>query len=178
MPVSNQCHYGFHSFPFVDWFCLFIYLWVLTFPLLDCSEFGNFVITLIYYNNTRNCCHWAFEYQPSDNQQPVDTTFEYQPSDDQQAVDTTFEYQPSDDQQAVDTTFDNDIDEHDLVMSAAQYDNLVDSIKRGQTELHPLSDTTNIPAVASVDNTYGNNLKRPIDFNNCQVTIQMISWTF
>ena len=26
---------------------LFIYLWVLTFPLLDCSEFGNFVITLI-----------------------------------------------------------------------------------------------------------------------------------
>ena len=35
------------SFPVVDWFCLFIYLWVLTFPLLDCSEFGNFVITLI-----------------------------------------------------------------------------------------------------------------------------------
>jgi hypothetical protein len=30
------------------WFCLFIYLWVLTFPLEDCSEFGNFVITLIY----------------------------------------------------------------------------------------------------------------------------------
>jgi hypothetical protein len=23
----------FHSFPVVDWFCLFIYLWVLTFPL-------------------------------------------------------------------------------------------------------------------------------------------------
>jgi hypothetical protein len=40
--------YGFHSFPFVDWFCLFIYLWVLTFPLQDCSEFGTFVITLIY----------------------------------------------------------------------------------------------------------------------------------
>ena len=78
-------------------------------------------------------------------------------------------------QQAVDTTFDNDIDENDLVMSEAQYDNLVDSIKRGQTELHPLSDATNIPAVASVDNAYGNNLKRPINFNNCQVTIQMIS---
>jgi hypothetical protein len=30
---------GFHSFPVVDWFCLFIYLWVLTFPLEDCSEF-------------------------------------------------------------------------------------------------------------------------------------------
>jgi hypothetical protein len=29
------------------WFCLFIYLWVLTFPLLDCSEFGNFFITLM-----------------------------------------------------------------------------------------------------------------------------------
>ena len=40
-------HYGFHSFSVVDWFCLFIYLWVLTFPLEDCSEFGNFVITLI-----------------------------------------------------------------------------------------------------------------------------------
>jgi hypothetical protein len=38
----------FHSFPVVDWFCLFIYLWVLTFPLYDCSEFGNFVIILIY----------------------------------------------------------------------------------------------------------------------------------
>ena len=84
----------------------------------------------------------------------------------------------SDDQQAVDTTFNNDIDENDLVMSVTQYDNLVDSIKRGQTELHPLSDATNIPAVASVDNAYGNNLKRPINFNNCQVTIQMISWTF
>ena len=39
----------FHSFPVVDWFCLFIYLWVLTFPLEDCSEFGSFVITLIYF---------------------------------------------------------------------------------------------------------------------------------
>jgi len=47
MPVSSQGHYGFPSFPVVDWFCLFIYLWVLTFPLEDCAEFGNFVITLI-----------------------------------------------------------------------------------------------------------------------------------
>ena len=38
MPVPSQGHYGFHSFPVVDWFCLCIYLWVLTFPLLDCSE--------------------------------------------------------------------------------------------------------------------------------------------
>jgi hypothetical protein len=45
----NVLNYGFHSFPVVDWFCLFIYLWVLTFPLEDCSEFGNFVITLINY---------------------------------------------------------------------------------------------------------------------------------
>ena len=56
MPVPSPGHYGFHSFPVVDWFFLFIYLWVLTFPLSDCSEFGNFVITLIYnYNNTL-CC--------------------------------------------------------------------------------------------------------------------------
>jgi hypothetical protein len=27
---------------------VYIYIWVLTFPLEDCSEFGNFVITLIY----------------------------------------------------------------------------------------------------------------------------------
>ena len=49
MPVPSQGHYGFQSFPVVDWFCLFIYLWVLTFPLQDCSEFGNFVITLIMH---------------------------------------------------------------------------------------------------------------------------------
>jgi hypothetical protein len=36
----------FHSFPVVDWFCLFIYLWVSTFPLLDCSEFGSFAPNL------------------------------------------------------------------------------------------------------------------------------------
>ena len=47
MPIPSQGHYGFHSFPVVDWFCLFVYLWVLTFPLLNCSEFGNCVITLI-----------------------------------------------------------------------------------------------------------------------------------
>ena len=47
-PVPSQGHCGFHSFPVVDWFCLFIYLWVFTFLLEDCSEFGNFVITLIY----------------------------------------------------------------------------------------------------------------------------------
>ena len=47
MPVSSQGHYGFHSFPCIDWFCLFIYLWVLTFPLLDCSEFGNLLLPLI-----------------------------------------------------------------------------------------------------------------------------------
>jgi hypothetical protein len=48
MPVPSQGHNGFHSFRVVDWFCLFIYVCVLTFPLLDCSEFGNFVITFIY----------------------------------------------------------------------------------------------------------------------------------
>jgi hypothetical protein len=53
MPVPSQGHYGFHSFPVVDWFCLFIYLWVLTFPLEDCSEFGNFVITLMYSNRSK-----------------------------------------------------------------------------------------------------------------------------
>ena len=42
MPVPSQGHYGFHSFPVVDWFCLFM-----TFPLEYCSEFGNFVITLM-----------------------------------------------------------------------------------------------------------------------------------
>ena len=49
MPVPSQGHYGFRSLSVVDWFCLFIYLCILTFPLYDCSEFGNFFITLIYY---------------------------------------------------------------------------------------------------------------------------------
>jgi hypothetical protein len=31
--LRNNAHCSFHSFPDVDWFCLFIYLWVLTFPL-------------------------------------------------------------------------------------------------------------------------------------------------
>ena len=54
-------YYGFHSFLVVDWFCLFIYLWVLTFPLEDCSEFGNFVITLIYlYLFTHRCVQHDF----------------------------------------------------------------------------------------------------------------------
>jgi hypothetical protein len=58
MPVPSQGHYGFHSFPVVDWFCLFIYLWVLTFPLEDCSEFGNFVITHIYSSDTTCYKSW------------------------------------------------------------------------------------------------------------------------
>ena len=37
MPVPSQGHYDFHSFPVVDWFCLFINSWVLAFPLEDCS---------------------------------------------------------------------------------------------------------------------------------------------
>jgi hypothetical protein len=62
MPVPSKGHYGFHSFPVADWFCLFIYLWVLTFPLLDCSEFGNFVITLILLlNNNRKIIKETFE---------------------------------------------------------------------------------------------------------------------
>ena len=56
--TNDNSHYGFHSFPVVDWFCLFIYLWVLTFPLQDCSEFGNFVITLIVcYMSCVNVLH-------------------------------------------------------------------------------------------------------------------------
>jgi hypothetical protein len=58
MPVPSQGHYGFPSFPVVDWFCLFIYLWVFTFPLENFSEFGNFVITLIY--SLRNM--WTIKY--------------------------------------------------------------------------------------------------------------------
>ena len=44
MPVPSQGHYGFHSFPVVDWFCLFIYLWVLTFP---CTIVRSSVILLL-----------------------------------------------------------------------------------------------------------------------------------
>ena len=47
MPVPSQGHLGFPRFPVVEWFCLFVDLWVLPFPMSDCSVFGNFVITLI-----------------------------------------------------------------------------------------------------------------------------------
>ena len=50
MPVPSQGYYGFPSFSVVDWFFLFIYIWVLNFPLEDCSELGNFVIILISCN--------------------------------------------------------------------------------------------------------------------------------
>ena len=61
MPVPNQDHYGFPSFP-VDWYCLFIYLWVLTFPLEDCPGFGNFVITLIQTTSVRLMMRSCFAY--------------------------------------------------------------------------------------------------------------------
>jgi hypothetical protein len=48
MLVPSQGHCGFPNFPVVDWFCLFVDLWVLPFPLEDCSVFGNFVIILIH----------------------------------------------------------------------------------------------------------------------------------
>jgi hypothetical protein len=54
MPVPSQGHYGFHSFPIVDWFCLFIYLWVLPFPLLDCSEFELWMWFKITYHFVRS----------------------------------------------------------------------------------------------------------------------------
>ena len=44
LPVPNQGHYGFHSFPVVDWFCLFIFLWVLTFR---CKIVRSSVILLL-----------------------------------------------------------------------------------------------------------------------------------
>ena len=48
MPVPSQGHCGFPSFPVVNWFCLFVDLWVLPFPWEECSVFGYFVITLIH----------------------------------------------------------------------------------------------------------------------------------
>ena len=47
MPVPSQGYYGCTVFRLLTDFYLFIYLWVLTFPLEDCSVFGNFVITFI-----------------------------------------------------------------------------------------------------------------------------------
>ena len=47
MPVPSQDYSGFPSFPVVNWFCLFVDLWVMPFHLEDCSVFSNFVITLI-----------------------------------------------------------------------------------------------------------------------------------
>jgi hypothetical protein len=54
MPVPSQGHCGFPSFPVVHWFCLFVDVWILPFPLEDFSAFGNFVITLIKTYNYHN----------------------------------------------------------------------------------------------------------------------------
>jgi hypothetical protein len=54
MPVPSQGHYGFTVFRLLTDFFLFIYLWVLTFPLEDCSKFSNFVITLFLI-----CCKFC-----------------------------------------------------------------------------------------------------------------------
>ena len=51
-----QGHCSFPSFPVVDWFCLFVDLWVLPFPLEDCSVFGNFVIALIFRSVFNGVC--------------------------------------------------------------------------------------------------------------------------
>jgi hypothetical protein len=57
----------FHIFPVVDWFCLFIYLWVLTLPLEDCSEFGYFVITFTEYLYHRWpwICSFCHQHSPA-----------------------------------------------------------------------------------------------------------------
>jgi hypothetical protein len=49
MPVPSRGHCGFTSFPVVDWFCLFVDLWVLTFPLEECSVFK--LIKLSWWRN-------------------------------------------------------------------------------------------------------------------------------
>jgi hypothetical protein len=51
LPVPSQGHYGFHSFPVVDWFCLFIYLWVLTFQYI-------YIIFLMSKNEAK----WNLQY--------------------------------------------------------------------------------------------------------------------
>jgi hypothetical protein len=43
MPIPSQGHYGFHSFPVVDWFCLFIY----EFWLFLCKIVRSSVILLL-----------------------------------------------------------------------------------------------------------------------------------
>jgi hypothetical protein len=60
MPVPSQDHYGFPSFPVVDWFCLFVDICVLHFPLEDCSVFCNFVITLNWFSK-RSSIHNIIE---------------------------------------------------------------------------------------------------------------------
>jgi len=67
-------------------------------------------------------------------------------------------------------SFDNEISDNDLVMTAAQYDTLIESISREEAELQPLhvSDSTN---QISERTALPDNPKRAIIFSNCQVTI-------
>ena len=74
-----------------------------------------------------------------------------------------------------DSSFDNDISVSDLVMSAPQYDTLMESISRGEAELQPLSDIAYRNNTMTTVPAEGNSSKRPIVFNSFQVTIHMIS---
>ena len=63
MHVPSQGHCGFPSFPVVNWFCLFVDLWVMPFHLEDCSVFGNLVITLIPRPRTTKYGNNSFRYE-------------------------------------------------------------------------------------------------------------------
>ena len=59
MPVPSQGHYGFHNFLVVDWFCLFINLWVLTFL---CKIVRSSVILLLPLFKQLGIKHFACKY--------------------------------------------------------------------------------------------------------------------
>ena len=62
MPVPSQGHYGFHSFPVVDWFCLFIDTY--GFWLSLCKIIRNSIILLLplfTYIPLVTLCHVDFD---------------------------------------------------------------------------------------------------------------------
>ena len=67
MPVPNQGHCDFPNFPVVDWFCMFVDLWVFTFPFEDYPYLLNFLdittVSILHVNLTVFFVNvWLFVY--------------------------------------------------------------------------------------------------------------------
>jgi hypothetical protein len=67
IPVPSQGHCGFPSFPVVDWFCLFVDLWVLSlWKIARCSFILYFDLTTIWHiQSSLSCVEYVYLFTKS-----------------------------------------------------------------------------------------------------------------